>query len=94
MQPTVIIASHEVKDYQTWRKAYEADHDHRVNAGIKQLAIGRRADDPNRVYMVWEVMDISHMENMLGDPEFVRKMAESGVVGTPELIFLNEDFSA
>lgn len=82
-----IILSHDVEDYSTWKPLYDADVDRRTSAGFREIAIGTQADQPNRVYMIWEG-DPSVMDEMLRDPDLEAKMKEAGVTSPPEVIVI------
>ena len=85
----VIIASHPVADYAAWRPIYDADTERRKVNGIKTLAVGQKSDDPNMIYMIWEVEDASTIEKMMADPSLQEKMKEAGVTGPPEFVTIN-----
>jgi hypothetical protein len=84
----VIIMSHDVKDFASWKPIYDADADRRINAGFKELAVGTQADNPKKVIMIWEG-DPSPLDQMLQDPELKEKMEEAGVIGKPEFTVIN-----
>ena len=84
----VIILSHEVKDFASWRPIYDADSARRDSAGLKEVAVGTQSDNPNKVFMIWEG-DPSNAEKMMQDPELGIKMKEAGVLGQPEITIIN-----
>jgi hypothetical protein len=79
---------HDVKDYAAWKPHYEGDAARRKNAGFKEVAVGTQADNPNRVYMIWEG-DPANIEPMLKDPDLAAKMKEAGVISKPEATVIN-----
>ena len=50
----IIIVSHDVKDFATWKPHYDVDVPRRENAGLQEIAVGTQADNPNKVFMIWE----------------------------------------
>jgi hypothetical protein len=84
-----IIISHPVADYSAWRPIYDADVSRRDNAGLQEIAVGQKSDDPKMVYMIWKTDDVSGVEQMLKDPSLAEKMKEAGVTGPPELTIIN-----
>ena len=84
----IIIVNHDVKDFASWKPHYDSDVDRRANAGLKELAVGTKSDNPNSVYMIWEG-DPSGLEKMMKDPELKAKMDDAGVISAPEVIVLN-----
>ena len=83
-----IIINHKVNDYNHWRPLFDADSKRRESAGIKEIKVGRRVDDPNNVYMIWEARDIERVKSMVSDPELHEVMKKAGVIGQPEVIIL------
>ena len=49
-----------------------------------------KSDDPNHIYMIWEVGDPQKAREVLNDPEMQDIMRKSGVIDQPEIIFLND----
>jgi hypothetical protein len=84
----IIIMSHEVADFATWKPIYAADAPRRTQAGFKELAVGTQADNPKKVYMIWEG-DPAAIQPMMSDPDLETKMKEAGVTSAPEVIVLN-----
>lgn len=83
-----IIMSHDVVDYATWKPVYDADSARRDDAGLRELAVGTKSDNPNSVYIIWDG-DAAIMEQMMRDPELEEKMKEAGVTSAPEVIIIN-----
>lgn len=84
----IIIMSHDVADYAVWKPIYDADAPRREKGGFIELGVGTQADNPKKVYMIWEA-DLAAVELMMADPELQDKMKEAGVVSAPEMIVLN-----
>jgi hypothetical protein len=84
----IIILNHDVKDFATWKPYYDADSDRRKNLGLKEIAVGTKSDNPQKVYMIWEG-DPSNLEKMINDPELKDLMDEAGVISRPEFIVIN-----
>jgi hypothetical protein len=85
---SVIILSHDVQDFESWKPYYYADAPRRERLGLKDLAVGSAADESTKVYIIWEG-DPANVEKMLQDPELPELMKEAGVVSAPELTVLN-----
>ena len=84
----VIVLNHDVKDFATWKTHYVADTARRNNAGLKEIALGTKSDNPHKVYIIWEG-DPKNLEPMLTDPDLEKVMKEAGVVSKPEVIVIN-----
>ncbi len=83
-----IILNHKVTDYNQWKPYYDADIKRRESAGLKEIKVGRKAGDPNTVYMIWEVKDIEGVNSMVGDPELQEVMKKAGVISPPEIVII------
>ena len=76
-----------VKDYGTWRTAYDGREKNRVSAGITNGRVFRRAEDPNDVVILQDVADVEKARTWLASDEIKAAMEKSGVVGSPNVRF-------
>ena len=76
-----------VKDYSTWRLAYDGREKSRVSAGITNGRVFRNAENPNDVVILQDVADVARARNWLGSDDMKATMQKSGVVGTPDVRF-------
>jgi len=82
---------HKVKDFDIWLKGYDAEGiATRSENGMNDLFLGRSVDDPNLVYVVFEVTDITKAKARLANPALKKIMVDAGVVGTPAITFYND----
>jgi hypothetical protein len=86
----IIVAHHRVKDYSVWKPFYEEDQPRRVAAGLKDLNVGRKADDPSDVYMIWEAKDPSKFQALANDPGLEAQMKKAGVTSELEVTVIND----
>lgn len=86
----IVIASHKVKDFSTWKPYFDADAKRRKEMKIKVLKECQKADDPNEVYFIWEVDDLSQFEAGARDPELRAIMDKAGVIGDLNITVLKE----
>jgi hypothetical protein len=85
----IIIANHRVKDFDQWKPYYDGDKTRRQDAGIKELRVGRKADDPNDVYLIWDVNDPTQIMKMRDDPDLRQLMEKSGVISDITFVVLD-----
>ncbi len=85
----VIALNHKVQDFDAWRPHFDADIERRKTAGVNAEHVLRGADDPNNVYIYFEVDDPAGVNQMLDSPELAAKMEEAGVIGQPNVTVLN-----
>ena len=83
-----VILNHRVKDYNSWKAGYDGDKQRRDAAGLTEIAVGKKSDDPGMAYMIWQMEDTSLIQKMLGDADLQKTMQEAGVISTPEMVIV------
>jgi hypothetical protein len=76
-----------VKDYATWRTAYDGHEKSRVSAGITNGRVFRNPQDPNDVVILQDVADVAKARTWFGSDDLKAAMQKSGVVGSPSVRF-------
>jgi hypothetical protein len=76
-----------VKDYATWRAAYDGREKSRLSAGITNGRVFRGAQDPNDVVILQDVADVAKARTWLGSDDMKAAMQQSGVLGSPSIRF-------
>jgi hypothetical protein len=85
-----IIANHKVADFNKWKPFFDSDAERIKESGLKLVKLGRKSDDPNDVYFVWETKDPSGFKNMLQDPGLADIMKEAGVISDLKWVIVND----
>jgi heme-degrading monooxygenase HmoA len=79
-----VMMMHKVKDFDAWLKGFDAEgKEARAKYGLLDRAIGRGADDPNMVYIVFAVSDMKKASERENSPELKKIMEDAGVIGKP-----------
>jgi hypothetical protein len=78
-----VMVSHEVKDYDAWKKAFDADEPRRTESGLELRAISTNADNPKMVNVMFATDDVEKTTAMIGSDDLKNKMAEAGVISEP-----------
>ena len=76
-----------VKDYSTWRQAYDGREKSRLSAGITNGRVFRSPEDPNDVVILQDVADVSKARTWYSSSEMKSVMEKSGVLGSPSIRF-------
>ena len=76
-----------VKDYATWRTAYDGREKSRLSAGITNGRVFRNADDQNDVVILQDVADAARTRSWLGSDAVKAAMLKNGVVGSANVRF-------
>lgn len=85
-----VIVRHEVKDYDTWKAAFDAHAGARAGAGIVGHAINRSRANPNVVVAYLQAQSQGKLEAFLSAPDLKQTMQKAGVVGAPDVTFVQE----
>jgi hypothetical protein len=81
---------HAVKDFAKWKAMYDADQDARQAAGLRERNLWRNADEPHEVVLLFEVSDLAQAKAFAASIALRDRMAASGVIGRPEIVFLSD----
>ena len=81
----VVIVTHEVKDYNTWRKGYDADDVNRKNAGFTVWGVYDAMNNPNMVTVIGEFPSADAAEAFTTSPKLKEVMEKAGVIGKPDV---------
>ena len=84
------IASHPVKDFDTWKSLFDQYEPIRKEAGERSAVVLRDADDPNMVTIIntWDTIETA--QAFFNREELKAAMGEAGVTAPPVFIFANE----
>jgi hypothetical protein len=78
-----VMVSHEVKDYDAWKKVFDADESRRTESGLELRAISTDAGNPKMVNIMFATDDIETTTAMMGSDDLKAKMTEAGVTSEP-----------
>lgn len=84
-----MVISHEVKDYATWRKGFDADKPNRDKGGINIIGVYSSVDNPNMVTVIGEAPSAEAAKGMTSSPELKAAMERAGVISKPEFKILS-----
>ena len=79
-----------VRDFNTWKPAYDAHKAARSDAGLAEKYLLRNADDADD-FPPFEVQDLNRAKTFAASADLRERMQESGVVDKPDIYFLNSN---
>ncbi len=85
-----ILVRHKVKDFDAWRTFFDADAENRRTIGSKGGVVLRALDDPNMVYILYEMEDIEKAKAFFQSDQLKKTMENAGVIGEPHIHYLDE----
>jgi quinol monooxygenase YgiN len=83
-----VVITHEVKNYASWRKGYDADESNRNKAGFRVSGVYADLKNPNMVTVIGEFPSAAAAEAFAASPKLKEAMEKSGVIGKPEVKIL------
>jgi hypothetical protein len=87
---SVLIVTHEVKDYAAWKVGYDNDKPNRDKAGLVQRFLVRDADKPNVVTVVFEAPNANAARSFSSSPALKEAMTKAGVISAPAIMIGNK----
>lgn len=83
-----LLVRHKVRDFDTWKKAYDAHKPRRDEAGVAEKKLLRGANDPNEVVVLFEASDSGRARAFTESADLHETMQNAGVVDKPDMYFL------
>ncbi|MGA9120461.1 MAG: hypothetical protein WB699_13950 [Bacteroidota bacterium] len=81
----VVVITHEVKEYTSWRKGYDADASNRKMAGFKVMGVYADVNNPNMITVIGEFPSAAAAEAFTTSPKLKEVMENAGVIGKPDV---------
>jgi quinol monooxygenase YgiN len=82
---------HTVADYAKWRQGFDGNESFRRTAGATgSKKVYRDQENPNTVTVIMEWNNADQARKFTQDPRLKEVMEQAGVIGAPEIRFLNE----
>lgn len=89
-QHAIILIVHTVDNYDAWRKIYDQHAPDHAKMGIKDLSLYQTIGKPNEVTILQETDDLEKAKEFLTGPDSGKMYKGSGVIGTPQVIFIEK----
>lgn len=85
-----LLIKHRVASFEKWKPAYDKHITMRKSAGLSDVHLLRDSADPNVVVLLFKAADPSKAKSFTQSADLKEVMQQAGVIGTPEILFLNE----
>ncbi len=89
---TYLLYREKVKDFAKFKEVFDSARPKRTEAGITEKYVLRGIDDRNEVTLLLEIKDIKRAKAYYDSPFLRDAMERAGVIGRPDLFFLNDDY--
>jgi hypothetical protein len=83
------IVRHEVSDYAAWKRGFDDHANARARAGIIGHAVNLSAQSPNVVVVYLQAESLDALRAFASMPELEETMKSAGVIGAPDVSFVN-----
>jgi uncharacterized protein (DUF1330 family) len=87
---TYVLVRLSVEDLARWKPVFEEAAELRKNFGSKGVRAFSKADNPNEVVILGEYEDVEKARQLFQSQEFREATKRAGVIGPPDVSFLNE----
>jgi heme-degrading monooxygenase HmoA len=87
---TSMLIQIKVKDFEAWKKVFDAGSSLRSTNGEISHQIFRDVSNPTKVATVYQWNSLANAKNFAQSPELKAAMERAGVEGPPTVYFLNE----
>ena len=85
-----MLIQHQVKDYAAWKKVFDSAIDLRTSNGELSAQVYRDVSDPNKVTTINKWNSLANAQKFAQSSDLKAAMEKAGVVGQPNVFFLNE----
>jgi len=85
-----MLVRHNVQDYGAWKSIFDSKSDLRRRYGEKSYQILREGNGSNEVVALFGWDNLDNARKYAASTELKEAMQEAGVVGKPEILFLEE----
>jgi len=82
---TAVVVTHEVENYETWKRAFDQHATDRKDAGVVSTHINRDAVQPNLLSVYIAGNDAAKLASFLSSQNLMSTMLNAGVKGPPRI---------
>jgi heme-degrading monooxygenase HmoA len=87
---TYVLTIQKIEDYDIWKKEFDEHGDVRRAKGSKEAMIYRNSNDPRHLVIITEWENLDAAKNFSLGEDLKIAMKKAGVIGLPELYYLEE----
>jgi len=85
-----LLIRHPVESYTKWKPLYDADAENRKKAGSLGAQLMRSVQNENELVVITTWPDVQSARAFVESEALKKTMEEAGVVGAPEIVYLEE----
>jgi len=88
-----VIVRHKVADFNKWKQAFDSHLNMRMGAGETGYRVFHAVEDPRDVTLLTDWESIESARRFMTSADVRRAMQNAGVVGEPEMHYLQDALS-
>ena len=77
---TYMLCRNRVEDFSKWKTEFDSNSGAAENAGLRLVRIWRSVEEPNNVFLMFEIASIERARDFISSPEAARTGEASGVI--------------
>jgi quinol monooxygenase YgiN len=85
-----VLVRHKVSDFTRWKELFDSALNARMHAGELGFRLFQSVTDPRDVTLLLDWDSVEHARQFMGSDDLKTKMQAAGVVGTPEVQYLED----
>ena len=85
-----VLVRHKVADYPKWKEAFDSHLATRKRAGETGFHLFHNADDSHEIFILLDWESAEEARKFLTSDELRERMAQAGVIGAPEVHYLED----
>ena len=85
-----VLVRHKVSDFTRWKELFDSALNARMHAGELGFHLFQSVNDPRDVTLLLDWDSVEHARQFMGSDDLKTKMQAAGVVGTPEVQYLED----
>ena len=83
-----LICRNKVTDFEKWKAVFDSHAEAHAEFGLKLQNLWRGVDNPNEVFMLFEVENEEKARAFVTSPEVPDAQSQAGVVELPDIYFV------
>jgi len=85
-----VLVRHKVSDYNRWKEAFDSHLAARKRAGETGFRLFHNVEDPREIFVLSDWQTADEARKFMNSEELRNAMAKAGVLGAPEVQYLED----
>ena len=85
-----VLVRHKVADFNRWKESFDSHLNARMHAGELGFQLFQGVDDPRDVTLLLDWDSVEHARRFMSSDELRGRMQQAGVVGAPDVQYIED----